>query len=80
MVSIAKKTFAWEFYQCEDDYECKDRVMKEYVNKLFFQELNNEKTKNFQNGLGCVTVHEHAIVALPLDSRGSGSKARVKTY
>ena len=36
MVSIAKKPFAWEFYQCEDDYECKDRVMKEYVNKLFF--------------------------------------------
>ena len=36
MISIAKSTFAWKFYECEDNYQCKDQLMREYIKKLFF--------------------------------------------
>ncbi len=35
-ITIAKATFSWKFYECEDDYECKDALMKDYIKKLLF--------------------------------------------
>ena len=35
LVSVSKSTYGWKFYECQDDYECKDRVLRSCVESFY---------------------------------------------
>ena len=35
LISVSKTTYGWKFYECQDDYACKDEVVKSCVESFY---------------------------------------------